>query len=773
VQLYRSTSEQVKAKMKNLIEMLKRHEGVRSTVYVCSAGYETIGVGRNISATGLGLSEDEVDYLLQNDIERVIKELSAEYRWFNSLDDVRKDAMIDISFNLGATRLRGFKRALAAMEVADYTTAAKEFLDSKWSRDVKGRATELCYMIETGELPIMRLEMPLQKLQFKPGVDRENTRYAAEGGWYETNKVRFRRGMPQKIGGWVRLSSATFLGICRSMLNWVTLQGQNLVSVGTNLKYYIERGGAYFDITPIRSTVTLTNPFDTTSGSAVVLVTDTAHGALEGDFVTFSGATAVGGLTLNNEYQISLIDEDSYNITAETTASSTANGGGTVTATYQINTGNEIAVPFTGWSGGTWGAGTWGFGGTTNSPIRLWSQANFGEDLFFTYRGGELFYWDASNGVTTRAVYVSSLAGASDVPVIVNKAFVSDIFRFAFCFGANDLGTSVLDPMLIRWSDQEDVANWTPAATNQAGSLRLSRGSEIITAIQARQEILVWTDTALYGMQYLGAPEVWGAQLLGDNITIASPNAAVYSGNIAYWMGTDKFYYYDGTVKTLPCSIRSYIFNDFNSSQYDQVIAGTNERFDEIWWFYCSADVTQNDRYVVYNYLQDIWYYGTLSRSAWIDADLRENPMAATYSNNLVTHEVGYDCQETATPFPITATLVSSEFDLDDGDKFMFVKRMLPDVTFEGSTADSPAATMTLSPMENSGSGYNNPLSEGGNSSATVTRSATVPIEQFTGQVFVRVRGRQMAFKIESTELGVAWKLGIPRLDMRPDGKRG
>ena len=615
--------------------------------------------------------------------------------------------------------------------------------------------------------------MPLQKLQFKPGVDRENTRYAAEGSWYETNKVRFRRGMPQKIGGWVRLSNNFFLGICRSMLNWVTLQGQNLVTVGTNLKYYIERGGAYYDITPIRSTVVLTDPFDTTDGSAVVLVNDVGHGALDGDFVTFSGATAVGGLTLNNEYQISFIDEDSYTITAETTASSTATGGGTVTAAYQVNTGNEIAVPFTGWSAGTWGSGTWGFGGTTDAPMRLWSQANFGEDLFFNYRGGAPFYWDASNGVTTRAVYVSSLGGASDVPVIVNKAFVSDIFRFAFCFGANDLGTSVLDPMLIRWSDQEDVANWTPAATNQAGSLRLSRGSEIITALQARQEILVWTDTALYGMQYLGAPEVWGAQLLGDNITIASTNAAVYSGNIAFWMGTDKFYLYDGTVQTLPCAVRSYVFNDFNTSQYAQVVAGTNERFDEIWWFYCSAESTQNDRYVVYNYMQDIWYYGTLSRSAWMDADLRENPLAATYSNNLVQHEVGYDCQETATPIAITATLLSSEFDLDDGDKFMFVSRMLPDVTFDGSTADNPSAVMTLLPLQNSGSGYNSPTSEGGSDNATVTRSTTVPIEQFTGQVYIRVRGRQMAFKIESTELGVAWKLGIPRLDMRPDGRRG
>ena len=615
--------------------------------------------------------------------------------------------------------------------------------------------------------------MPLQKLQLKPGVDRENTRYAAEGSWYETDKVRFRRGMPQKIGGWVRLSAATFLGVCRSMLNWSTLQRQNLVSVGTNLKYYIERGGAYFDVTPIRATATLTNPFTTTSGSATVLVTDNAHGALQNDFVTFSGASAVGGLTLNGEFQISFVSEDTYNITSATNASSSATGGGTVTATYQINTGSEIAVPFTGWSAGTWGSNTWGNSGTTLAPMRLWSQANFGEDLFFTYRGGSPFYWDASNGVTTRAVYVSSLAGASDVPTIVNKAFVSDIFRFAFCFGANDLGAAALDPMLIRWSDQEDVANWTPAATNQAGSLRLSRGSEIITALQARQEILVWTDTAVYGLQYLGAPEVWGAQLLGDNITIASTNAAVYSGNIAYWMGTDKFYSYDGTVKTLPCSVRSYVFNDFNFSQYGQVVAGTNERFDEIWWFYCSAGVTQNDRYVVYNYLQDIWYYGTLSRSAWIDSDLRENPMAATYSNNLVNHEVGYDNQEGATASAITATITSSEFDLDDGDKFMFINRMLPDVTFDGSTVSAPAATMTLLPMQNSGSGYNNPLSEGGTNTSTVTRSATVPIEKFTGQVFVRVRGRQMAFTMESTEIGVAWKLGIPRLDMRPDGRRG
>ena len=295
--------------------------------------------------------------------------------------------------------------------------------------------------------------MPLQQLQLKPGVDRENTRYAAEGSWYETDKVRFRRGMPQKIGGWVRLSAATFLGVCRSMLNWVTLQRQNLVAVGTNLKYYIERGGAYFDVTPVRSTVTLTNPFTTTLDSTTVLVADVAHGALQNDFVTFSGASAVGGLTLNGEFQISFIDEDSYNITAASQASSAATGGGTVTAAYQINTGNEIAVPFRGWSAGTWGSGTWGSSGATDAPMRIWSQSNFGEDLFFGYRGGPIFYWDASNDLTTRAVYVSSLGGASNVPTIVNKTFVSDIFRFAFCFGSNALGSATLDPMLIRWSD--------------------------------------------------------------------------------------------------------------------------------------------------------------------------------------------------------------------------------------------------------------------------------------------------------------------------------
>jgi len=623
--------------------------------------------------------------------------------------------------------------------------------------------------------------MAVRKLQFKPGVNRETTRYAAEGQWYETDKVRFRRGLPQKIGGWQRISADTYLGVARSLLNWATLNLQNLVAVGTNLKYYIERGGAYFDITPIRATTAAGDvTFAAVNGSATLTVTDTAHGASQGDYVTFSGAVSLGGNitadVLNAEYTVAtVVDVDNYTITATATAnaSDTGNGGASVVGAYQISVGNEVEVPFTGWGAGRWGFGTWGTGGATNAPIRIWSQSNFGEDLFFAHRGGVPLYWDASSGVETRGVYVSSLAGASDVPTIVNLAFVSDIFRFAFCFGANDFGSSVLDPMLIRWSDQEDISNWTPAATNQAGSLRLSDGTEIIDAIQARQEILVWSDAALYGLQYLGAPEVWGAQLLGSNITIASPNAAVYSNNIAYWMGLNTFYYYDGTVKTLPCDVRSYVFDDFNQGQADQVVCGSNEQFDEIWWFYCSAGATQNDRYVVYNYVENVWYYGNLSRSAWIDSDLREFPIAATFNNTLVLQENGVDDNETGTPTAVTATITSAQFDLDDGDRFMLINRMLPDMTFTGSTADSPAATMTLNPLENSGSGRYDPASVGGNSSATVTRTAVLPVEEFTGQVFTRVRGRQMSIKIESTELGVTWKLGAPRMDMRPDGRRG
>jgi hypothetical protein len=614
--------------------------------------------------------------------------------------------------------------------------------------------------------------MPLQKILFKPGVNREQTRYSTEGGWYESDKVRFRQGLPEKIGGWQRISSATFQGICRSLWNWVTLGSVNLLGMGTNLKFYLEEGAAYNDITPLRATVALTDPFATVSGSPIVTVTDAAGGYLDGDFVTFSGATAVGGLTIDGEYQITYTTGITYTITAASNATSTATGGGSVSAAYQINVGAAYAIPMTGWGAGTWGGGVWGTGLVSAESIRLWSQQNFGEDLIFGPRDGPIYYWDATGGVSTRGVLLSSLGGASDVPIQQSLILVSDINRFVFCFGTNDIGTATVDPMLVRWSDQENAVNWTPAATNQAGSLRLSRGTEIVAASQARQEVLVWTNSSLYSLQYVGAPAVWSAQLVGENISVASQNCVAYANGVAYWMGKDKFYKYDGRTQPLRCDLRRFIFTDFNTEQYDQVFAGTNESFHEIWWFYCSSNVTDIDRYVVYNYVEDAWYYGTMARTAWLDSGLRDNPLAATYSYNLVNHEQGNDDNETATTQPINAYISSSQFDLDDGHKFMFIWRALPDMDFTGSDTGSPSATMSFLPLANSGSGYNSPTSQGGVNNGAITRSSTVPVEEYTEQLNIRVRGRQLAVKIESTGTGVAWQLGTPRLDMRPDGRR-
>ena len=616
--------------------------------------------------------------------------------------------------------------------------------------------------------------MPLQKLLLKPGVNRENTRYTSEGGWYESDKVRFRQGMPEKIGGWERISANTFLGICRSLHSWVTLVNLVVTSVGTHLKYNLENGGAYYDITPLRDTLTLSNPFTTVSGSATVTVTDANGGYKNGDFVTFSNASAAGGLTLNGEFQITFASGSTYTITAASTASSSATGGGTVTAAYQINTGVELEVPLTGWSAGTWGEGTWGNGGTGVESLRIWSQGNFGEDLILGFRGSPLYFWDASDDtpLDNRATLLSAESGASDVPTAQNIILVSDINRFVFCFGANTLGTTTQDPMLIRWSDQENAVNWTPTATTQAGDLRLSRGSEIIAAEQTRQELLVWTDFSVYSLQYVGAPVVWAAQLVGENASIMSQNSVAVADNVAYWFGKDKFYMYDGGVKVLPCNVKRYIFDDINRDNIQQIFGSTNEGFDEIWWFYPSASSNTNDRYVVYNYVQQIWYYGTLSRTAWLDSGIRDFPLAATNSNNLVQHEVGLDDAETGTTAAITASITSAQFDLDDGHKFMLVSRMIPDVTFDGSTADAPIVSMSLSALQNSGSGFNDPLSESGNSSGSVTRTATSPVEKFTEQIFLRVRGRQVSFKVESTAQGVTWQLGSPRIDMRPDGRR-
>lgn len=701
--------------------------------------------------------------------------------------------------------------------------------------------------------------MPLKKILLKPGVNRENTRYTNEGGWYESEKIRFRQGTPEKIGGWQRISAATYLGVCRSLWNWVTLGSVNLIGVGTNLKFYLESGGVYNDITPIREAVALTNPFDTVNGSPIVEVTDMSGGYIDGDFVSFYPAVTFSGITLYGSYQLTVSGASTYTIDAGSPANATATGvGGTVEAVYQINVGPAYVVPLVGWGAGPWGAGPWGIGQPSTDAIRLWSQQNFGEDLIFGPRGGGIYYWDASSGfspntfsatvanptvITTVAEYpegtplrfipdstatmpvgitpgqiyyvrnpsgtsfnisatpggalvqvtvaavgtcrimsnaalLSDYAGASDVPIQQNYLLVSDISRFVFAFGCNDYGTATVDPMLIRWCDQEDPYNWTPASTNQAGFLRLSKGSEIVTAIQSRQEVLVWTDAALYSLQYVGAPIVWGGQIVGDNISIVGQNAVAFANGVSYWMGKDKFYKYDGRTQTLNCDLRKYIFEDINTQQYAQVFAGTNEGFNEVWWFYCSENSTDIDKYVIYNYAENIWYYGTMARTAWLDSGLRNYPLAATYVNNLVNHEEGVDDNMTATTLPITASITSAEFDLDDGHQFMFVWRVLPDVTFAGSTASNPSMTMYLLPLKNSGSGYsvnqavNANHSVANQSFASVTRTAVLPIEQFTGQIFTRVRGRQMAMKVESTELGVNWQLGSPRIDMRADGKR-
>lgn len=615
--------------------------------------------------------------------------------------------------------------------------------------------------------------MPLKKLQLKPGVNRENTRYTSEGGWYSCDKIRFRQGTPEKIGGWQRISTDTYSGVCRSLWQWATLSGVPYLGTGTNTKYYITYGGVYYDITPVVSTVTLTNPFTTTSGLATVTVTHTAHGVTDGTFVTFSGATAVGGLTLNGEYQITYVDVNTYTITASSTASSSATGGGTVTAAYQVSAGTAIAVPLSGWGSGPWGFGAWGIGATTTNLIRIWNHQNFGEDLIYGPKGGAMYYWEAATGLTSRGVALTSLSGATDVPTVQNLFMVSDASRFTIVFGCNDYGATDLDPMLIRWSDQESAVNWTPAATNQAGSLRLSHGSRIDATLQTRQEILVWTDTSLYGLQYLGPPIVWGSQLLTDNISIVSDRAMTLAAGVTYWMGEDKFYTYDGRVNTLSCDLRQYIFSNINRDQYAQICAGTSEQFNEVWWFYPSQNSTVNDLYVIYNYLEKVWYYGNIGRTAWTDIGVTTNyPIAATYANNLVQHEVGNDNNETASTLPIEAYITSSEFDIDDGDRFGFVWRILPDVTFRGSNAASPSAVMTLLPLQNSGSGYNNPASVGGSDNGTVTRTATVPIEQFTGQVNIRVRGRQMSIKMASDGVGVQWQMGSPRIDIRPDGRK-
>ena len=637
--------------------------------------------------------------------------------------------------------------------------------------------------------------MPLKKILFKPGVNRENTRYTTEGGWYDCDKIRFRQGTPEKIGGWQQVINEQFLGICRSLWAWATITSVKYVGLGTNLKYYIALagGGVYNDVTPIRA---VTAPgdisFSVTAGSNIMTVTDSGHGCVTGDFVTFSGATGFGGnvtpAVIDQEYQVTVIDSSTYTVTLPVVANvydemyldldfitpeyeiwETAE---TAVATYQINVGDEIQTSLSGWSAGGWSLGSWGIT-TATSNIRIWNHYNFGEDLIFGPIDGPMYYWDASTGVGTRGVALTSLAGASDVPIIQHLLIVSDASRFVLAFGCNDYGSATQDPMLIRWSDQESAVNWTPAATNQAGSLRISHGSAIQAVAQVRQEILIWTDTAMYSLQYLGPPIVWGSQLLADNVSIVSDRSWATAAGVTYWMGEEKFYAYDGRVQTLNCDLRQYVFSNFNFNQAQQVFASTNEQFNEVWWFYCSANSTAIDRYVIYNYAEKAWYYGNLGRTAWIDTSVSSNvPMAVDYNRRLLYHETGVDDNATLVTQPIEAYITSSQFDIEDGHNFGFIWRMLPDVNFTGSTTTNPTMTITLLPLQNSGSGYNNPASQGGTNTGTVVRSTAIPIDQFTGQVNTRVRGRQMSLEARSTAIGTQWQLGATRIDIRPDGRK-
>lgn len=746
--------------------------------------------------------------------------------------------------------------------------------------------------------------MPLLKLQFRPGVNRETTNYTGEGGWYDCDKIRFRSGSPQKIGGWVKQGSATYQGVCRGLVNWSTLAGENLIGVGTHLRYFLNYGSAYYNITPLRdapNTFTLgSNPFATTNGSTTIVVTAPAHGASTGDFVIFSGAVATAGIdtaTLNRAagYQITYIDANSYSIEVPDAATSTGTGGGsTVVAQYELPVGLPVYSIGNGWGAPFWNApiasptisttltgtspvllnstattinvtSTAGFPATgtllidaevitytgvtgtsftgctrgasgstaavhaqrltapgTYAPIpvqlvttiftapvasgwgsassnefgvgqqlRLWSADNYGQDLVLAPRGGHVYYWPKNTSTFDRAELLSELGGGSYpyVPVQTNMVLVTDVSRFIVCLGANSYSEgnpgTPFDPMLVRWSGQEDPTEWVPAITNQSGEQRLTTGSFIMTAAKMKQEVLIWTDAALYSMQYIGPPYVFSLNLLMANLSIMSPNCVATVNNTAYWMGLDKFYIYNGRVETLPSSVRQYIYNDLAQSQAFQVFAGTNEGFNEVWWFYVSntevnaaasagRDPTV-DKYVVYNHLENIWYYGTLNRTAWYDSPLQRGPIAATgttTTGQLVVHEQGVDDATTDIPQPINAFIQSSDVDIEDGNQFMLVWRMLPDVNFDGSAVDQPSVNISLYPRQFPGSGYGTETDNAVVSTQNYTNVKTYTVQQFTPQVFVRVRGRQMAFRIESTGLGVNWQLGTMRIDARTDGRR-
>lgn len=641
--------------------------------------------------------------------------------------------------------------------------------------------------------------MPLTKLTFRPGINKETTSYSNEGGWFDADKVRFRAGFPEKIGGWLKKASSAILGSARALHNWSALDNSTIIGIGTHLKYYLLIGQTFFDITPVRSSVTGEATFAATNGSSTITVTDSGHGAVLNDFVTFSSAVSLGGNitadVLNQEYQITSVPSTSTftiqaraagtSIASITTtsglnpslvtanSSDTGNGGGSTVATYQLNVGIDVAVPGVGWGAGTWGRGTWNSDADTGNStlnLRIWSHDNFGEDLLINVRDGQIAYWDKSGGTANRAVLLNSLSGSDSAPTIAKQVIVSDVDRHVIAFGcdpADNIGTQ--DPLLIRFADQGSLTDWASTATNTAGDLKLGVGSEIIRAVETRQQILVFTETSVHSMQFIGPPFTFGLSTIADNTTIAGPLAVTSVQDTVFWMGKNEFYMYTGTVQRMPCTVRDHVFSDLNWSQGRKIFAGLNSSFAEIWWFYPSEASTENDKYVIYNYEQQIWYTGSLARTAWLDRGIEQYPISVSTDHYVYNHENGFDDGSTEPPSALNAHIESSQFDIGDGDQFSFVHRLIPDITFRNSTNTSPSASFTLQTRAGPGSAYTQ------NDPNTITRTvaeSTTTVEQFTDLVHVRLRGRSFALRVSSTAVAAGWRLGSPRVDVRPDGRR-
>ena len=636
--------------------------------------------------------------------------------------------------------------------------------------------------------------MPLSKLQFRPGINKETTSYSNEGGWFDCDKIRFRAGFPEKIGGWAKKTPNSHLGVTRALHPWQTISLANYLGVGTNEKYYVLYGGAYYDITPLRATTSAGDvTFSATNGSSTITVTDTSHGAIVGDFVTFSGAASLGGNitaeVLNQEYKIVTVPTaNTFTITARevnpvsritvngiytpvavtANSSDSGNGGSSTVGAYQLNIGLNTSITGDGWNAGTWGRGTWNSATTptVESVLRLWTHDNFGEDLVINIFNGGLYYYDSSAGLTNRAVVLSSVAGAVSPPSVAVKVLVSDVDLHVIAFGCDsedDPGTQ--DPLLIRFSDQRNALDWKATVDNTAGDLKISSGSKIITAIETKREILVFTDTSIYSMQFIGPPDTFGITIVSEGISIRSPNSAVAIEDNVFWMGNNEFYVYNGAVQKIPCTLRDFVFSDFNNLQAEKVFAGVNSSFSEIWWFYPSADSNEINKYVIYNYQQQIWYFGSLPRTAWLDRGVNELPTAASPDYYLYNHETGDDDGSTDPVTAITAHIESSQMDIGEGDQFTFISRIIPDITFRNSEIGKKAS-LSLKARNFPGGNYLQ------TDSAEISKTATVPVEQFTNDAFIRLRGRSFALRVESTETGISWRLGSPRIDIRPDGRR-